>query len=398
MVDESQIKQWLKDGTITRPQAKKMLADTTQYRKESTSNKLIVSISTIGAILIGIGAILFIASNWRAIPNVMKVLILLAATFISYFLGYLFAYEKKNLPKVGNVLLFLGALLFGASVFLVAQIYNITANHNSLVLIWLIGILPLVYALKSVSIAGLASLLYFIWGYLLIFQNNIFSTILLLPIILLVAGVLLFGIGALHYISDSLATIARTYRIAGIKAVMISLFLLTFRFFSGPEIRRQLSMVTDPTISNFTRVSPHFTAIFVTLSIIAILITVINLLFNTSKSDTNVLENTINLTLLATILIFFFYPPTTNLYIVLFNLIISGIIFVLLYVGYQRSDMKLINIGMGFFSLLVIVRYFDFFWNLLDRSLFFLIGGIILVLGGISLELKRRQLRDRFTS
>ena len=46
---------------------------------------------------------------------------------------------------------------------------------------------------------------------------------------------------------------------------------------------------------------------------------------------------------------------------------------------------------------LVLVRYFDFFWQLLPRSLFFLVGGLILVFGGMALEKKRRELRTQFS-
>ena len=41
----------------------------------------------------------------------------------------------------------------------------------------------------------------------------------------------------------------------------------------------------------------------------------------------------------------------------------------------------------------IIAKYFDFFWDLLARSVFFMVGGIILVIGGIILERKRRELK-----
>ena len=70
----------------------------------------------------------------------------------------------------------------------------------------------------------------------------------------------------------------------------------------------------------------------------------------------------------------------------------------LLFVGYQREDMQIVNTGMFWLSVLIIVRYFDFFWGLLPRSLFFMVGGLVLVLGGIGLEKKRRQLKIKFTT
>ncbi len=394
-INKEQIDQWLREGTITQEQANKMLADSTEYRKEQSSNKLVVAISTIGSILLGIGAILFVASNWAVMPNLMKILILVGSTFGAYWAGYYFKYQRQNLPKVGASLIFLGALLFGATVFLIAQMYNINANSHVLVLIWLIGILPFVYGFSSSPIAGLAALLFYIWIGLFVFKGLDFyraqGDFFKLPVLYLVSGVLMFGIGALHYLSEKLKGVARVYRLAGIKIAMVSLFFLTFRFFSG--FYEHYSF-----FSRSLETSSQFTFGFVLFSILAILLAVIALMFNPSKSSTNILESSVALGLTGAALLFFFFHATTNIYVLLFNLILAGIVFVLLFVGYQREDMQIVNTGMFWLSALILVRYFDFFWDLLPRSLFFMVGGLILVLGGIALERKRRQLKAKFTS
>lgn len=395
MINKEQIERWLRGGTITREQADKMLADSTAYRKEQSSNKLIVAISTIGSILLGIGAILFVASNWAVMPNTVKTLILVGSTFGVYWTGYYFKYQKQNLPKVGASLIFLGALLFGATIFLIAQMYNVNANSHVLVLIWLLGILPLVYAFSSSPIAGLSALLSYIWIGLFVFKGLDFyraqGDFFRLPVLYLVSGVLMFGIGAMHYLSEKLKNVARVYRLAGIKVALASLFFLTFRFFSGVYEHYGF-------FSRSLETSTQFTFGFVLFSILAILLAVAVLLFNPSKSSTNVLENFVALGLAGIALIFFFFPSTTNLYVVIFNLILAGIVFMLLFVGYQREDMQIVNAGMFWLSALILVRYFDFFWDLLPRSLFFMVGGLILVFGGIVLEKKRRQLKAKFTA
>lgn len=400
MVDEKQIKQWLKDGTITQAQAKKMLTNKNSYQKEQSSNKLITAISTIGAILLGIGTILFIASNWRAIPNILKVLILVGSTFGSYYVGYLFKYQKQNLPKVGASLIFLGALLFGATVFLIAQMYNVNANNHVLLLIWLIGVLPLVYAFASVPIAGLSCLLFYVWVGLFVFRNISFDgtvgDFFSLPVLYLVSGILLFGIGGLHYASDTLKNIARTYRIAGIKVVLLSLFFLTFNLFSGRGLSEMRNNAQSSELGFNFAVSNQFTVGLVIFAVLALIIAIINLFFNITQSETNILENGLSLGLLAIALIFFFFPATNSIYVVLFNLILAGLIFTLLFVGYNKQDMKLVNMGVFWVSVLIVVRYFDFFWSLLPRSIFFMVGGLILILGGIALEKKRRQLKSQF--
>ena len=391
-MDEKQIEQWLKDGIITKEQAQKMLADTSQYKKEQSSNKLIVAISTIGTILLGIGVILFIASNWMRFSNIFKVVILLGATFGSYYVGYICRYQKQNLPKAGASLIFLGALLFGATVFLVAQMYHINANSHTLMLIWLIGIVPLVYTLKTTPIAALATFLFYIWAALFVFRNFSFQEacgdFFYLPVLYLVVGVLAFGIGALHYLSDDLKAVARTYRISGIKIGMLALFLLTFRFFSGHYDNFNIRAGAMP--------SRQFITGLIIFSILALIFIIIDRILNPSKSKTSILECYISLGLVTVALVFFFFPSTTNIYPLLFNLILAGIIFTLIFIGYQREDIRLVNIGMSYLVVLVVVRYFDFFWDLLPRAMFFMIGGAILIIGGIAIEKKRRELKKQF--
>lgn len=400
-INKEQIDQWLREGTITQKQASKMLADSTEYRKEQSSNKLVVAISTIGSILLGIGAILFVASNWAVMPNIVKILILVGSTFGAYWAGYYFKYQKQNFPRAGASLIFLGALLFGATVFLIAQMYHINANNHILVLIWLLSILPFVYGFSSSPIAGLAALLFYIWIGLFVFRGLSFyqaqGDFYRLPVLYLVSGIMMFGIGAMHYFSEKLKDVARVYRLAGIKIAIVSLFFLTFRFFAGHYDEYGF-------FSRRFETSEQFTLGFVLVSVLAIAFAVVALLFNPAKTSapekasTNILENLIALGLVGFAMIFFFFLAQSNIYVLLFNLILAGIIFTLLYVGYQREDVQLVNTGMFWLSVLIIVRYFDFFWDLLPRSLFFVVGGLILVLGGIALEKKRRQLKAKFTA
>ncbi|MCX6800167.1 MAG: DUF2157 domain-containing protein [Candidatus Falkowbacteria bacterium] len=394
MNNEVQIKEWLESGTITQEQAQKMLSDVNQKTTEERSNKFVVAISTIGSILLGIGAILFVASNWEGIPDFLKILILAGSTFGAYYLGYLFKYDKQNLPKVGASLFFLGALLFGASIFLIAQMYNINANNHTLVLIWLIGVLPLVYAFGSESIAALSALLLYTWIGLFIFRNGEPSEYVFfsLPAIYLSSGALLFSIGGLHYFMPAMQKVARIFRLAGLKVSMLSLFLLTFEFFSKHH--------TESYYYGYSRGIENMTAQLnagiVIFSILAIIGLVANIFFNPSQSKTNMFENGTALGLIGFTLFFFFCPAESVIYTVIYNLIFALLTLFLIFNRYQKSDIKIVNTGIFWMSIFIFARYFNFFWDLMDRSLFFIVGGIILVLGGIALERKRKQLKDNF--
>ncbi len=140
MLDEDLIQKWLDEGTINNAQAEKMQADLAEYKRERRSKSQTIAFSTIGAILIGLGAILFVASNWEKIGDTIKVLLLVGSTVGIHYTGYHLKYESQKYSRVGSALLFLSALFFGASVFLIAQIYNVNADNSTLVLIWLLGV------------------------------------------------------------------------------------------------------------------------------------------------------------------------------------------------------------------------------------------------------------------
>lgn len=389
-MDEKLINKWVKEKTINHTQAKKMLADLSQYRNEDRSNKFIITISTIGAILLGIGAILFIASNWRILPNITKVMIMIGSTALAYMSGFYLKIYKKTLPKVGSAMLFLSSLLFGATVILVTQIYHMNANNHVLVLMWLIGILPLVYVLKSSPIAGLASFLFFLWIGLFFTRNNdwwFFEFLGRFSILLFISGsIMLFAIGGLHYLSDNLKKVARIYRIAGLKVLMICLFLMTFDWFS-----RLPSGYTDW----YTKVQGELVIGILVFSMIAVIMTIVNWFMNKSESLSKY-EGPVSLGILALVLVFFFYPSRTSIYVFIFNLLFVGLTILFLYLGYNREDMKLVNTGMFWFVVFLVAKYFDLLWKLMDKSFFFLIGGLILLLGGIALEKKRRKIKSAF--
>ena len=66
-------------------------------------------------------------------------------------------------PKVGASLILLGSLIFGAGMFLIAQMYHITVHYPNGPLMWGLGVLPLAYLLRFKSLISLAILDLLIW-------------------------------------------------------------------------------------------------------------------------------------------------------------------------------------------------------------------------------------------
>ena len=158
---EKEIDLWVKEGIILPDQKERILG---RYQLLKTADekagpgKLITTVSILGSILVGVGVILFIASNWSVLPNWGRLFIVFSSMLASYGFGFYLRYEAKNYPKVGASLILLGSLIFGAGMFLIAQIYHITVHYPNGPLLWGLFVLPLAYFLRFKSLISLAIL------------------------------------------------------------------------------------------------------------------------------------------------------------------------------------------------------------------------------------------------
>ncbi|MBI5149566.1 MAG: DUF2157 domain-containing protein [Candidatus Omnitrophica bacterium] len=128
---------------------------TTEEEKEDTSKRTIRIIVTIGAVLVGTGIFSFITANWQAIARPVKIGIILVSMLISYGTGWHMK-EKSNLLKTGETLILLGSIIYGAGIFLVAQMFNIRANWPDGFILWMIGAIAVAYAVESYPLLYLA--------------------------------------------------------------------------------------------------------------------------------------------------------------------------------------------------------------------------------------------------
>lgn len=126
-----------------------------EEEKKDTQKRVIRIIVTIGAILIGVGIFSFIAANWRGMTKAGKVLIIIMAMIASYTGGW-FLREKWHYKKTGEALLLLGAIIYGAGIFLVGQMFHIRANWPDGFILWIIGTIVMAFAVESFLLFYLA--------------------------------------------------------------------------------------------------------------------------------------------------------------------------------------------------------------------------------------------------
>jgi uncharacterized membrane protein len=80
--------------------------------------------------------IVFVASHWTAIPGAAKLAMIFGAMVGAHHVGFRLRYAGTTYHGTRNALLFLGRLLFGGAIFLIAQGFHVNANVPSLLLLW----------------------------------------------------------------------------------------------------------------------------------------------------------------------------------------------------------------------------------------------------------------------
>lgn len=366
-----------------------MLTDIAQATQDKSSSRFLSVISILGSVFLGVGVIWIVAANWDGMGDFIKVIMLVAATIGAIYAGYELGFRKATFPKTGHALVLLGAILFGASIFLIAQIYNVQAHASYLLFLWLVGVLPLVYIFKSQLITFLSCVVFCLWYNSLLIQDlDSFADgdISMMLFFYQVFGIFLFAIGSLHYFKQNLHKVARTFRLIGIFLTICILFGLTFQFFySG------INETGDIEISTL-KISFLFGLVLLLLGI--------NYKYNPSESISNAMENGVAASILLVVFLFNITLTLDIPYLIfwfLFNVLFVGLVIILFRVGYSRQDMKLVNIASFGIFFFIIFKFFDFFSDFLDSGFTWLLFGVLLLTGSIWFEKKRRSIRDSFT-
>lgn len=179
------------------------LSDRYQFdRLETAASDRFVSILLgLGGVLLGLGAITFVAANWQEWSRELKIILLLTVFLAVNSTGFYLWRQPPPLPntsskkrRLGQALLIFGALILGANIALMAQMFHIGGSPYKLYLVWGLGVWAMAFGLQLTSLGVLAILLMGIgyWsGLLEIFNLEEFSWLdFIVKNMALVAGIL----------------------------------------------------------------------------------------------------------------------------------------------------------------------------------------------------------------
>lgn len=145
----SEVEEWVRDGIITEGQAEAILAryDSDEADSTDTRSRVVLALSVVGAALVFVGVVLFLATNWDDLPTAAQVAVLLAGPGLAY-LGGGVAY-RHTLPRAGLALSLLGAVLVGPSLFFLADLAPASIDESWLLFAWTAVALTTGHALVS---------------------------------------------------------------------------------------------------------------------------------------------------------------------------------------------------------------------------------------------------------
>lgn len=369
---EKKIQKWLEEGIIDKENALRLLAKIKEDTKKRQKLQGIVAMYTVGAICIGFAIISFIAANdWILklfeLIGAFKIILLLLASILFLKFGYKFAIETKSRPRLGKSLAIVSAFLIGGTYSFAGQYFDIEAGVVPIFSIWFISVLPLAYLFSDKAL-NIMSIILFIITMNCLQGENIFDSVLFIPIL---TGCLLYTAGNVPIIKEKFNSFSLTYKIFGLFYVYFTLLALTF------------STMSSYNSADLTHV----------LTLIGLII--INVIIYIKEKNKDELFKTETLFFSTILALLYFVILFENLYTVLIMLISHFLIIVMIISGfkwgYKFKKQSLVNQATFFLTVYVISTYCKFGWTYLNKTLFFLIAGVILIGLGYITEKKRKE-------
>ncbi len=420
-----ELPRWQQQGWVSAADSQAILAD---LAARQAAPLWASTLALIGALLLGIGVITWFAAHWNEMSKLMK-LALIAGALTASHVGHGLCLNRAALPKLAQGLALLSVLFFGAAIMLIGQIYHIDAHFPDGIALWAAGglLTALLFASQPALVASLALAALWTWyeqfdyqavnwpllGYLPLaalplwrhdwtLAGRAWGLLLILWLLgwhaqpwfgsdweahahIRLFGVQLLGIaGCWAFAQASVHPFARAVRGDFLLVALIGAFAFTFPRFAAQHAKPAADL------------APWLPA----LGISSVLyLAGIWRLVQCSPLAPERLRIGIALAggFLLLLLVEIAAPRSGSLLAWCWNALFLGLLYWIGDLGMRQGDRLLVNRAFAGFSLWVLARYFDTFWTLMDRSLFFMAGGILLLAGGGWLEHRRRALLRDFS-
>lgn len=159
----SQLPELTARGVLTQDAAAALREHYGAPKTRSGISVVVAVTAVLGALLIGSGIILLLASNWDGFPRVVRTAFAFAPLIMSQALGAFVLLRKRDAMGWREGVALLNSLAVAASIALVSQIYHMPGDFVGFLLVWMLLTLPAVYLMRSAAATLLYLWLALVW-------------------------------------------------------------------------------------------------------------------------------------------------------------------------------------------------------------------------------------------
>ncbi|RPI00895.1 MAG: DUF2157 domain-containing protein, partial [Zetaproteobacteria bacterium] len=325
----------------------------------------------LGAVVLAAGLLVFFASNWIEFGRVAKVASLFVLTVFFYLAGFELTQEGRwRFPTLGLALVFLGCVMFAVDLMLLALIYDLTTRHVwSLLLCWVTW-LGIAYLLRSrvILFLGLIGLVCWFgaevgyrWGAYWIHWGR--------PVHFIGLGTLLLAMAGIHAWRAQRG-FAQVYAVAGLVLIYLSTLAL-----SMVDVQRAFGAV------DWQAPRAVWWMLYAPYPLAAIALGVLHRRWPRMRlTDPPALVALLLFALLAWVPAVAMASGGREVWFVLAITVLTS---AGLYLGIAWKSRVFLNTSLFFFTLNAYTRFYEYGWDAMPKSLFFIIAGATAIAGGI---------------
>lgn len=161
---------WREAGWVTEEGAGQIMASFNVERRGAFG--VVAVLGTLGALLLGLGVVAFVGSNWEEIPRLYRLGLIVAALAVAYVAA--FAFERRSFRVFAEAALLAAGLIYVGAVALVGQTYHLSGDMMGALLLFEAGILAAAVFTGSVTmtVVALGGAVYWVWGAVTDFDIN----------------------------------------------------------------------------------------------------------------------------------------------------------------------------------------------------------------------------------
>ncbi|WP_372813027.1 DUF2157 domain-containing protein [Paenibacillus sp.] len=389
---EREASAWVDQGIVTREQADRIIG---LYEDK---NHAVGLLPILGSVLVGLGILSFIAANWQDIPQLLRLLLIVLVMCGFYAGGE--AATRRGAQKLGIALAGLGVVSFGGGIILIGQMFHLVAYNAGSFILWAAAGALAAYMYRSRYLYLLALLLF---DAAQVYSVASFGSFSYTAFLLMAAGLGYYG---WKFRSDLLVwcfslsvtahalmwVLSEEYKFMWMFIPALALYVLGDWL---KERRGAYALQAAPLAAAFVfgvfmvliggewserslreGLSPEPLAYLSALGV----------LFAASLAGKSMRGR------LSTAYEWVLFVPFFYLSAGIYVMYLLSLFFFSLYVlwrGYAESWRFKINFGTALFICSTLVAYGKLTWDFMDKSLFFIIGGVLLI--GLSWFLNRKN-------